>query len=272
MASFVQEFSGWSDTSSASTSITIPAGGVPAGHGLVISLAAITNALPTISGVTTVDSKGNTYATLHTTTGGTVTTVGAMLYSNISTALVSGDTITLTPDRTTIRLAANVYEFDTGLVPDVTSHFDNGGNSSASMTSGVTAVTAHADELVVGSFVMVNPGRTFTPGAGWSGGTKIMTTNGSGDRAVATEYKFVSSLGTQEAIGTLNSSGTWAASVWAFSFVDDGGGGEDPIRSGRPKVWNGTTWQAYTARVWNGAEWVSYAAKGYNGSEWIASK
>jgi hypothetical protein len=43
-------------------------------------------------------------------------------------------------------------------------------------------------------------------------------------------------------------------------------------RSGRPKVWNGSTWIPYPAKVWNGSAWVEAAMTGHDGTDWVKSK
>lgn len=43
-------------------------------------------------------------------------------------------------------------------------------------------------------------------------------------------------------------------------------------RSGKPKVWDGTTWVQHQAKVWNGTSWVNHAIKGHNGSSFVTAK
>lgn len=43
-------------------------------------------------------------------------------------------------------------------------------------------------------------------------------------------------------------------------------------RSGKPKTYSGTTWDAHPAKVWNGSAWVTHSMKGYTGTEFLASK
>jgi len=43
-------------------------------------------------------------------------------------------------------------------------------------------------------------------------------------------------------------------------------------RSGKPKVWNGSTWSQHQAKVWNGSTWVNARMNGHNGTEWITAK
>lgn len=43
-------------------------------------------------------------------------------------------------------------------------------------------------------------------------------------------------------------------------------------RSGKPKVWNGSTWAPHPAKYWNGTSWVIAPMLGYDGTGFIASK
>lgn len=45
-----------------------------------------------------------------------------------------------------------------------------------------------------------------------------------------------------------------------------------PVRSGKPKVWDGSTWVPRQAKVWNGSSWVNAQMKANDGTEWIVSK
>lgn len=43
-------------------------------------------------------------------------------------------------------------------------------------------------------------------------------------------------------------------------------------RSGKPKVWNGSSWVARQAKVWNGSSWENSSMAGYDGTDWVASR
>lgn len=275
MASFLQQFGNESHVVSATTTVTIPAGGITSGHALVLSIASLTGTGTGISSFTASDSRSNSYSTgvlrQHSGTTNPANTV-AVLYSNITTTLQAGDTITITPNANTSRLAVSVYEFDVTLTVDQSATNDEADNSTTFMTSTASATTTTANELVIGAFGLINAGRTFTLGSGFSEGTKVSTANGSGDRAVVAEYKFVTSTGAQTATGTLNTSGFWEAAVLTFSYSSGGGGGGPRSGTGKPKVWNGSAWVAHNAYSWNGSAWVAHKAKGWDGSNWVESK
>jgi hypothetical protein len=276
MASFLQQFGTENHTSSsATTTVTIPAGGITSGHSLVLSIEFLVSAIPGVTSMTGSDSRGNTYTSgivrQHSGTTNPGISVG-VLYGNITTSLQAGDTVTITPNHATNRVAVSVFEFDVTLTADQSAANDEGDNSSTALNSTASGMTTTANELVIGAFALVNPGRIFTLGSGFSEGTKIQTTGGTSDRAVVAEYKFVTSTGPQTATGTLNSSGFWVAAVQTFSYSGGGGGGGPRPGTGRPKVWNGSAWVAHDAYVWNGSAWVTHKAKGWDGSDWIESK
>lgn len=60
--------------------------------------------------------------------------------------------------------------------------------------------------------------------------------------------------------------GTWSLSADPPGFNFSLG------RSGKPKVYNGSSWDQHQAKVWNGTTWVNHPMKGYNGSSFVASK
>jgi len=45
-----------------------------------------------------------------------------------------------------------------------------------------------------------------------------------------------------------------------------------PVRSGKPKVWDGSAWVPRPAKVWNGSTWVPAKMKSYNGTDWVTAK
>lgn len=60
--------------------------------------------------------------------------------------------------------------------------------------------------------------------------------------------------------------GTWTASADPPGFDFSLG------RTGKPKVWNGSSWVAHPAKVWNGSSWDIFPMSGYDGSEFVVSK
>lgn len=266
MSGFVQEFGFvYGGGSVLSRQFTFPTS-VPVGDALVVSF--VTVGSPGSEGVVTAtDSQGNTWHHLHlkVTTG--TTTTAHVMYANITQALSASDTITFTFTDYITRLAVSCTQFNEVLAPDVAADADNGGASWSVLVTAATATTAEPNELVYGAWGLTNSGRVFTATNGFTTLTKYTSDGGSGDRAIAPEYKYVGSTGAYTANGTLNSSGIAAGIVQTFTL-----GAPPPTRSGRPKVWNGTAWVAHDAKRWNGTAWETHKAKGYTGSDWVESK
>lgn len=59
---------------------------------------------------------------------------------------------------------------------------------------------------------------------------------------------------------------TPVGSLNAYGLVPDSG------RSGKVKIWSGSTWDAHPLKVWDGAQWVARKAKGYDGSSFVDGK
>jgi hypothetical protein len=224
MAAFIQQFGDQTPASTTTTTITVPAGGIPVGHSLVLSMVTLTSVAPTVATISGIDTAGNTYTFLgHFPVTAATTGVG-MLVSNITTTLAAGDIITLTTDTATTRTAVSIHEYDVVLTADAQATDDNGGATATALTSGTTVVTAAANELVVGAFGLVSSGRVFTLGTGFLEGTKVLSAAGGGDRAVVAEYQFVTSTGAQTATGTLNTGALYVGMVQTFSYTVTGGG------------------------------------------------
>lgn len=267
MSGFVQEFGFvYGGGSVTSRQFTFPTT-VPVGDALVVSLIT-TGSSGSELPVAAVDSKGNMWHHLHLklTTG--TNTVTHVLYVNITQALTASDTVTFTFSGNITRLAVSCAQFNEVLTPDVHADADNGGVSWSVLATDVTAPVAAAEELVYGAWGLTNSGRTFTATHDFTALTKYTSDAGSGDRAIVSEYKYVNSLDvtTYTANGTLNSNGIAAGIVQTFTVTSL------PARSGRPKVWNGTSWESHDAKIWNGTSWEIHKAKGYSASTWVESK
>jgi hypothetical protein len=272
---WVKEASGATGASSATVTITVPAGGFPSGHLLVLGVCCVVSgaSAPNLS---VSDTRSNTWASDRSILPITGATTYVQQFSTVvSTTLNAGDTITITASgNTPSRYAASVQEFDDTISgKDTGSTFDNGGSSSASISSG-NFTTTNANTLIVGTLGLVSQARTLTPGGVYTAGTKVASTGGSSDRAVQLEWKTVSSAGTYVANGTLNSGSIYGMLAQAYIISGGGGGGGGGPRpgSGNPKVWNGSAWVAHPAKVWNGSAWVAHKAKGWDGTDWVESK
>ncbi len=266
MSGFVREFGVNPSSTFAGTVVVGVNDLVPAGDALVAAVVTL-HGTQAIASASATDTRGNVWHFLGTKVIGSTTGAVHLLYSNITTEMDPGETITITLSSNYTRVAVGVAQFNDYLMPDVSADGDNGGVSWSTLVTAPTGMTADPDELVFGAWGLVNSGRIFTATNGFTGLTKYASTVGSGERAIVAEYKYVASAGQYTANGTLNSSGVAAGVVQTFRL-----GGGPPARSGRPKVWDGTSWTRHDAKVWDGTQWIPHAMKGYDGSDWLDSK
>lgn len=198
-----------------SKAITVPVA-VPTGRTLSIACVweSAAAALPTITSV--VDSRGNTYsATPDSGINAGTTVSAALLRGRITTALQIGDTITITIGSSRARWAVEINEFDDPVASPLDKTATNAPASSVTLSSGVTAATAQADELVVAAFGF-GSGRTITIPPGWSGGAKVESSAGSGDRGLQVIHRYISAIGTQEGTLTLSTASTYAGVIATY--------------------------------------------------------
>src|SRR3989449_2151597 len=152
-----------SATTGTTIAVTVPAAGVATGDSVILTLAMADAS----GGVSATDAKGDTYSVAaHVTNVSNVRTV--ILAAHNLTALVSGDTITVTHPSASLRaLSANEFS---GLSP--TSALDQTHTATGSSTapsSGATAATTEAAELLLGAMgVAGTTSDTFTAGASYT--------------------------------------------------------------------------------------------------------
>ena len=201
----ILDFGGGS-TGNTPTTVTVPSPGVAVGETIVVAVGVLNGSLVTNPATTITDSGGNEYAVV-TTAQMTGSTTGVLLAYSVAThALASGATITFTPGNDPSRTAVSVQVFDEEVTSRGTSDSGVAETATATLTAGSPSSTDTA-ALYVAAWCLVNSGRTFTPGAGWTAGTKQVSTNGSGDRAIVVQSRYGD--GTLTTPATLNSSGTW---------------------------------------------------------------
>ncbi|OHA79556.1 MAG: hypothetical protein A2747_03910 [Candidatus Yonathbacteria bacterium RIFCSPHIGHO2_01_FULL_44_41] len=186
--------------------ITVPAGGVASGNTVIIGIASdYSSANPPPLIPVCSDSKGNTYTT-DVEYNYNNSKQGSICSAPITTALVSGDTITVT--HTSLNASAmSATEFSGLLTASALDQTAKTYSLTTALDSTATASTAQADELLFGSFTSeAPPTTTFTaggiftalPSAGTSGSAA------SSNMTIFTEYQIVSSIGTYNATGTLS--------------------------------------------------------------------
>lgn len=208
-------------TAGTSVSVTVPAEGVAQGNWLVVYLAmdaARTN--PTCT-----DSQGNFSSTAPLENVSATNTNGdvrlALFAAPVTTALVGGDTITVSWTGNATAKAMTVSEFSGIEAFDV--------SASAAATSGTapdsgTVTTNYGNELLIGAIAVEGPaGDSFTPGSGYltAPPTRVSTTSGTAAANVTINgmYQLVTDAGDYTADATITNRG-WAAAVASFKSPD----------------------------------------------------
>jgi hypothetical protein len=222
-ASFVRVVSSRTRTSSVNSSIagTVGSAGVAAGDSVVVTV----NVGSLGGAVTCSDSINGAYNTdvVSPSTGAAGIAIASK--HNVS-ALGFGDIITCTYPAFNGASAMTVYEFSglEGASPlDQTAQSLSASAGAAS--SGLSAATTQARELVFGFFWLPGATQTFTPAT--SGGNPLENPY---DPAWAqpfaigtqkTMYRFVTSIGQHEANGTVGGAGGWIAQVATYRLAPD---------------------------------------------------
>lgn len=209
---------------------------VPAGAFIVLTVAWSndTATIPTITSVT--DSRGNSY-TVDASAGTANATVSCVIITApVTTALQSGDTITVTISANRQRWVLQADSF-TGVGAVDKTAANHAPASSTAMSTGVTAATTSADELVIACFGFGRgSGATSTLDAGWSGGSMVTTAAGSVDRALQMGYRTVSATGTQQGTATLTVAAAYAGCIATFAVTSTPASA--PLRGLRPQLRN----------------------------------
>ncbi|TMA30654.1 MAG: hypothetical protein E6J79_21080, partial [Deltaproteobacteria bacterium] len=208
-------------TTSTSISITVPAGGVAFGHTVLVSLAMD----PAAGTVSCVDTKGNSYSAVVDFANGSGTTgVRTVIFAaRIVTALSAGNTITVSYPSVDAS-AVSINEFSgLGFVDRTASAGGNNGTPS----SGSTAVTSQANELLLGSIgVETKKNDPFAAGAGYTGLPNTGTGKSgspSSNVSIDPEYRIVAATGSYVADGTTVFA-RWAATIATFRAATCGNG------------------------------------------------
>lgn len=185
---------------SATFSITVPAGGVAFGHGVLMFIwgfgAAVTSA-------TASDSRGNTYqqdATINNAQG-----LILVLSGYVGIALQSGDSVSVTLNDSTVIIGAIAYDLSTLAASswkDQSASQLNGFGTTQS--TGTTGVTTQAEEAIFALF-QGNTGLS-SYGSGFTGLDDALTPS-AGIHGIS-EWKGVSSMGTQSGSITLSGNDT----------------------------------------------------------------
>ena len=188
---------------------------VAAGSTVIVSLLSRNETAGGVSAVDNASGGSNTYhldADVNTTSGDNCHT--SILSTQVTHALASGNTITVTFPSST-QTAIQAYQ-DTGLAGSSTlDQTQKATGSSTTPSSGNTATTSQASELVFGAFTY-HVQTTFTAGTNLPFTALATSQPSGGTRSLSTEYADVSATGQYAATGTIGSSAEWAAAVATY--------------------------------------------------------
>jgi len=239
-----------STTSGTIITVAAPAAGVSLRNTVIVAVAMD----PSSTSVAVSDARGNTYTSDKDVTNGSVTTgVRTLLFSApVTTALLSGDLITVTFGSAVVGKAVSAYSVN-GLV--VASRVDQTASAigaSTAPSSGNTAITSQPDELVMGVIGVeeINGTATaLTAGSGFTALTGIGTASSMGIR-ILPEYQIVTAASAYAGNGTLNQSRAWAAAVVTYKMLGGVEPGESTISPATASLTaNGTSTQVITVQA-----------------------
>ncbi|VAW88634.1 hypothetical protein MNBD_GAMMA18-2204, partial [hydrothermal vent metagenome] len=221
--SLVQKVGGYAQEHILSTlSITIPVTTtVTGGNSIIISIAWTYNASGEV--FTCSDDAGNSYSTDVSRYNATIGAYTVICSAHNITALNISNNITITttdPGGRTTGAVVSIHEFS-GLLPtsplDQTSGDIGGSGAPVAVSSGDTAITTQANELLIGAIGSDNDSTPiFTTGSGYTL-LESASFDGTLPTALSTEYKTVSTIGAYRADGSLsNVDWGWSAIIATY--------------------------------------------------------
>jgi len=200
-------------TSNTFLSVTVPAGGVAAGNTIIVSFAMDPNA----GTVSVADTKSNSYSKdvdILNSKG-----VRTLVFSApVTTALVAGNTITVTYPAT-VSKAVSIYSVSGLVSASRVDQTQTRPGTAIAVSSGNTAATAQASELLIGAIGSESYDTTFTVGTGYTVMNSAIANDGNNTNAsisIFPEYRIVSATGVYDANGTLSVSRDWAAAIVTY--------------------------------------------------------
>ena len=205
-----------STTAGTTLAVTVPTAGVAAGNRVIVTVA-----LDPASGtVSCADTKSNVYTKdLDVTQGSGTSGVRTVIFSApVTTALVSGNTITVTHPSLAAR-AMNADEFSGIVASGALDKIASAVGSSTTASSGSTATTAQANELLVGAVGVETRSEAFTAGSGYTLLASVSSSAaGTAANNVTIDYeaRIVAATGAYVADGTLATSRQWAAGIATY--------------------------------------------------------
>lgn len=172
------------------------------------------------------DSKGNTYGVAGRVSGQANGGDHTLLYSVLTTALVSGDTITISKAtagsyQVTITAVTGATFSAQASVLDQTATVNpaTGAAAATAASIGPTAATTQASELVFASFFLDGTPTGVTPGTGYTTDPNGLQPSSTGARGTWSEYRELSATGAQTATATVAPASHTAGVLATFKFT-----------------------------------------------------
>jgi PKD repeat protein len=204
------------DAVSASTfSVTVPSGvSTLVGRHLVVAYFFSGAGTDKVTSVQ--DTRGDIY-TINAVKGnsGTSGLIAVVASAKITTALVAGDSLTVTQNVSSTYHAIQVYEFDNF---DPTSWVDKtatGNASGTQVSTASTTTTAQANETLFAATGFGDTTASLTSAPGWNDSAKIEAT-GLKHKSLAVAVRDVAAAGAYAYSGTLSASNQWVAALVTF--------------------------------------------------------
>jgi len=199
---------GHATTTTSGTTLAVPVD-APVAAGSTVLVGIGYSAAPGVT-VSVKDSAGNTYKVdARKDNGSSTGTTSAIASSHLTSPLPAGSTITATVNSAvTYRLAA-AYAYSGISQADQSA---TGTGTSTSPTSGSTAATTAANEVVFGATVYGSGTATHTAGAGLTELAELHA----GTKSLAVDQRIVDSTGSYSDAGTLSASAVWTDSVTTY--------------------------------------------------------
>jgi len=187
------------------------------GNTIIVSF--VTDRASGTASLTCSDDKGNSYTTdviKEYSSSPPNYPIAAICSAQIAAGKVPA-TITLSHHDAYNRVAM-VHEYSGLLAAPAVDKTSSGGGNNAAPSSGATAVTTQADELVIGAVSAADGNVSiFNSDGSFPGGPfQLAQSSGSYPRALQTQYRIVSSTGAYTYAPTLTASRRWAAAVATY--------------------------------------------------------
>lgn len=193
--------------------VPVPAAGVAQGHKIVISTVCSTDV---IDDITITDDRGNSYAEIVSRSDASNVISVAILAGYVSTALVNGDELHVS---LASHLGGDFYFSEwAGLSATSVDKSSSNQNSFAdTYSSGATATTTSANELLFGALGTRHPPLTITPDAPWN---ELLNIDNGTDCMHVAQSRVVSATGAYSSTGTINVPTGWVAAIATFAAAD----------------------------------------------------